>query len=213
MDKKVVFQAAALASVVAFVAVIFQLIAALSVPADVQIQPSYPVPLEDFVRATNEHTGNALGFFGADSLFVVSYLLVFVGLYCVTAERTRPFAVIGLGAGAFTALMDAIENAFFIIYALNARIHRTISAAANNPVLTSLYETINARLQALRYRTNQDEAKWQRAVAEHGQMVEMLSARDGAGLRQLLSQHMLHKRDVVVTQLRMQQEQSRVKRG
>jgi DNA-binding GntR family transcriptional regulator len=98
-------------------------------------------------------------------------------------------------------------------YTLNARIHRTISVAANNPVLTSLYETINARLQALRYRTNQDEAKWQRAVAEHGQMVELLSARDGAGLRQLLSQHMLHKRDVVVTQLRMQQEQSRVKRG
>ena len=98
-------------------------------------------------------------------------------------------------------------------YALNARIHRTISMAANNPVLTSLYETINARLQALRYRTNQDEVKWQRAVAEHGQMVELLSARDGAGLRQLLSQHMLHKRDVVVTQLRTQQEQSRVKRG
>ena len=98
-------------------------------------------------------------------------------------------------------------------YTLNARIHRTISMAANNPVLTSLYETINARLQALRYRTNQDEAKWQRAVAEHGQMVELLSAREGAGLRQLLSQHMLHKRDVVVTQLRMQQEQSRVKRG
>ncbi len=98
-------------------------------------------------------------------------------------------------------------------YALNARIHRTISKAANNPVLTSLYETINARLQALRYRTNQDETKWQRAMAEHGQMVELLAARDGPGLRQLLSQHLLQKRDVVVSQLRMQQEQSRVKRG
>lgn len=98
-------------------------------------------------------------------------------------------------------------------YSLNARIHRTISMAANNPVLTSLYETINARLQALRYRTNQDEAKWQRAVAEHGQMVELLAARDGAGLRVLLSQHLLHKRDVVVSQLRAQQEQPRVKRG
>ena len=98
-------------------------------------------------------------------------------------------------------------------YALNARIHRTISMAANNPVLTSLYETINARLQALRYRTNQDETKWQRAMAEHGQMVELLAARDGPALRQLLSQHLLQKRDVVVSQLRMQQEQSRVKRG
>jgi hypothetical protein len=141
MDKKVAFQAAALASVIAFVAVIFQLIAALSVPTDVQIQPSYPVPLEDFVRATNEHTGNALGFFGADSLFVVSYLLVFVGLYCVTAERARPFAVIGLGAGTFTALMDTVENAFFITYALNARINLPLES----PDLPLLYILTNLK--------------------------------------------------------------------
>lgn len=97
-------------------------------------------------------------------------------------------------------------------YALNARIHRAFNLAANNPVLTGLYETINARVQALRYRTNQDEGKWQRAVAEHGRMVELLVARDGDGLRNLLSQHLLHKRDVVIGQLRAQ-EQSRVRRG
>jgi DNA-binding GntR family transcriptional regulator len=97
-------------------------------------------------------------------------------------------------------------------YALNARIHRAFNLAANNPVLTGLYETINARVQALRYRTNQDEGKWQRAVAEHGRMVDLLVARDGDGLRNLLSQHLLHKRDVVIGQLRAQ-EQSRVRRG
>jgi DNA-binding GntR family transcriptional regulator len=97
-------------------------------------------------------------------------------------------------------------------YALNARIHRAFNLAANNPVLTGLYETINARVQALRYRTNQDEGKWQRAVAEHGRMVELLVARDGDGLRNLLSQHLLHKRDVVIGQLRAV-EQSRARRG
>jgi DNA-binding GntR family transcriptional regulator len=97
-------------------------------------------------------------------------------------------------------------------YALNARIHRAFNLAANNPVLTGLYETINARVQALRYRTNQDEGKWQRAVGEHSRMVELLAARDGAGLSNLLSQHLLHKRDVVIGQLRAA-EQSRSRRG
>lgn len=97
-------------------------------------------------------------------------------------------------------------------YTLNSRIHRAFNLAANNPVLTGMYDTINARVQALRYRTNQDEGKWQRAVAEHGRMVELLVARDADGLRNLLSQHLLHKRDVVIGQLRAV-EQPRVRRG
>lgn len=97
-------------------------------------------------------------------------------------------------------------------YTLNARIHRLISKAASNPVLTNLYETINARLQALRYRTNQDETKWQNAVQDHCRIVELLRARDGEGLRQLLSQHLQQKRDTVVAQMRMQ-EPARVRRG
>ena len=40
------------------------------------------------------------------------------------------------------------------------------------------------------------------AVAEHGQMVERLAARDGPGLRAVLTAHVHHKRDVVLEQLR-----------
>jgi DNA-binding GntR family transcriptional regulator len=46
---------------------------------------------------------------------------------------------------------------------------RAINAAARNPVLTQTYAHLNARVQALRFRTNQDSAKWQRAVLEHEQ--------------------------------------------
>ena len=121
MDKKQVLQAATIASVVAFIAVIAQAAAGFSLPQGVQVQPAFPVPLEQFVRASNEFPDTALGFFGADSLFVLSYVLAFVGLYVVTAERARPFALVGLGLGIFTALMDASENAFFITYALGAK--------------------------------------------------------------------------------------------
>ena len=87
-------------------------------------------------------------------------------------------------------------------YRINATIHRAINAAAKNPVLTRTYTQVNARLQALRFRSNQDEDKWARAVQEHEQMVQALSARDGATLRRVLTEHLQHKREVVIEQLR-----------
>ena len=87
-------------------------------------------------------------------------------------------------------------------YRLNAQIHAAINAAAKNPVLTRTYSQVNARLQALRFRSNQDERKWKRAVKEHSQMIDALAARDAAGLRQLLITHLHHKRDVVLEMMR-----------
>ena len=87
-------------------------------------------------------------------------------------------------------------------YRLNAQIHTLINAAARNPVLTQTWRNVNARLQALRFRSNFDEAKWQRAVNEHQRMVELLAAHDGAALRALLVQHLENKRDVVLELMR-----------
>jgi DNA-binding GntR family transcriptional regulator len=87
-------------------------------------------------------------------------------------------------------------------YRLNSQIHKAINSAAKNPVLLGTYTQVNARLQALRFRSNQDEAKWKRAVREHEQMIEALVKRDGAALRAILVQHLNNKRDVVMEQIR-----------
>ena len=88
-------------------------------------------------------------------------------------------------------------------YRINAQIHNLINAAAGNPVLTQTYLTVNARLQALRFRSNFDAAKWQRAVDEHDRMVEALAARDAAGMRDLLVRHLERKRDTVLELMRL----------
>jgi len=87
-------------------------------------------------------------------------------------------------------------------YRLNAQIHAAINAAAKNPVLTTTYNHVNARLQALRFRSNQDGEKWKRAVAEHEKMIDALQARDSAAIRHALLEHLNNKRDVVIDQLR-----------
>ena len=83
-------------------------------------------------------------------------------------------------------------------YRLNALIHQHITTAAGNRVLTQTWANINARLQALRFRSNFDGAKWQRAMDEHSRMIELLAARDADGLRRLMVTHLLHKRDAVL---------------
>lgn len=90
-------------------------------------------------------------------------------------------------------------------YRLNAAIHRAINNAARNPVLTATYQQVNARLQALRFRSNQDGEKWTRAMREHDRMIEALQQRDSAALRAELIAHLGHKRDVVIEQMRMAQ--------
>ena len=87
-------------------------------------------------------------------------------------------------------------------YRLNALIHAHINAAAGNRVLTQTWATVNARLQALRFRSNFDEGKWIRAMKEHDRMVELLAAHDADGLRALMSTHLIHKRDAVLELMR-----------
>ena len=87
-------------------------------------------------------------------------------------------------------------------YALNAQIHACINAAAKNPVLTRTYAQLNARLQALRFRSNQDGQKWQRAVDEHERMIDALARHDGAAMRTVLTEHLNNKRDAVLELIR-----------
>ncbi len=87
-------------------------------------------------------------------------------------------------------------------YRLNSAIHSAINMAAKNPVLTATYKQVNARLQALRFRSNQDGEKWKSAVKEHGLMIDALSSRDAVAMRAVLAGHLANKLDVVIEQFR-----------
>jgi len=87
-------------------------------------------------------------------------------------------------------------------YRLNAQVHTAINDAAKNPVLTKIYREINARVQSLRFRTNQNEMKWALAVKEHEQMLVALEAHDAPTLRAVLIGHLRRKRDAVLELMR-----------
>jgi DNA-binding GntR family transcriptional regulator len=98
-------------------------------------------------------------------------------------------------------------------YRLNSAIHAAINTAARNPVLSATYRQVNARLLALRFKSNQDEIKWRAAVQEHEDMITALSQRDPVALRALLLRHLFNKRDVVMAQLAVRQSKPPADKG
>jgi DNA-binding GntR family transcriptional regulator len=101
------------------------------------------------------------------------------------------------------ALQDEMEQAHARrdlpnYYRINRAIHDRVNAIAGNPILTHTFRTLNARLHALRFRSNLVQAKWDKAVKEHREMVEALAARDGERLRDLLVKHLRNKQRAVL---------------
>ena len=120
----------------------------------------------------------------------------------LAAERMSEEELAEVRAMHFEMLASFTRRDLSNYYRLNALIHAAINRAARNPVLTSTYQSINARVQSLRFRTNQNEAKWSRAMQEHEVMIQALQAHDGAAMRQVLVKHLLNKRDTIIDLLR-----------
>jgi DNA-binding GntR family transcriptional regulator len=116
----------------------------------------------------------------------------------MAAQRITAAALAELRALHFEMLAAHARRDLSGYYRLNAQIHARINQAANNPVLSTTYARINARVQSLRFRTNQDDTKWQRAVAEHEAMIDALTRRDGDALAHILTEHLRHKLDTVL---------------
>jgi DNA-binding GntR family transcriptional regulator len=131
----------------------------------------------------------------------------------LAAQRVTDAELAEIKALHFEMLAAYTRRDLSAYYPLNAAIHRAINAAARNPVLTSTYNQVNARLQALRFRSNQDGEKWSRAVQEHEAMIQALEARDPAALARVLTAHLNNKRDVVIEQLRSMEVQTMQQQG
>ncbi|MDB6052435.1 MAG: GntR family transcriptional regulator [Pseudomonas sp.] len=94
-------------------------------------------------------------------------------------------------------------------YQRNRAIHDLINQAARNSALRQAYQALNFRLQALRFRSNYQAPKWDRAVHDHEQMIEALEARDGKRLSSILRHHLLEKRDALMLMVRQDDEHVR----
>ena len=80
----------------------------------------------------------------------------------------------------------------------NQRIHNTLFTIAGNAQLTQLYQHLSARTHAVRYVARKTPGDWERAVAEHEQIMSALRQRDGGLLAKILKDHLTGKAEVVI---------------
>jgi DNA-binding GntR family transcriptional regulator len=83
----------------------------------------------------------------------------------------------------------------------NQAIHLAIVAASGNATLAATYRNLNAHVRRARYMANLSPERWNRAVAEHEEMLAALVARDGARLQRLLADHLGVKMTAVLAAL------------
>ncbi len=74
-------------------------------------------------------------------------------------------------------------------FEINQEIHQAIVDAAQNCVLARIYRAECARIRRYRYAGNLSAERWQRALAEHEQIVGFLRDGKGALLREALRAH------------------------
>ena len=74
---------------------------------------------------------------------------------------------------------------------INQSIHESIVDCAHNPVLSRVYRGESARIHRVRYAGNMQMERWARAVYEHEQLLDALTRREHAILREMLRAHHL----------------------
>ncbi len=78
-------------------------------------------------------------------------------------------------------------------FRLNQAIHRAILESAGNTSLQSVYDNLAGRISRARYVANMSPARWERAVAEHCEILAALEDRDGERLGRVLREHVMTK--------------------
>lgn len=106
-DTKFAARVGIVASAIAALILILQILVGIQIgPALANLQSYSPTLVADlFVNSS----GKLRGLMALDDAFVIAYLIAFAGLAAATWER-RVWAILGLGAGIVTALLDFSEN-------------------------------------------------------------------------------------------------------
>ena len=62
---------------------------------------------------------------------------------------------------------------------------------ASNAILAGVYDSLSGRIRRVRYLANANRTRWDKAMAEHAEILAALEARDGARLAELLKMHLM----------------------
>jgi len=86
-------------------------------------------------------------------------------------------------------------------FRVNEEIHQLIMTAADNASLERLIRALSAQVRRARYHANLSRERWAAAVAEHEEILDAFSKRNGQRLSRLLKSHLANKRIALLAAL------------
>ena len=111
----------------------------------------------------------------------------------MACERATDQEIAEIRALTYEMMASHARHELPTYYRINREIHERISLAAHNSLLKQLYEAQNARIQNLRFVSNENRQKWDLAMREHIEMAQALDARDADRLAAIMRQHLQRK--------------------
>jgi DNA-binding GntR family transcriptional regulator len=111
----------------------------------------------------------------------------------LACERASDLEIAEIRALTYEMMASHARHDLPTYYRTNREIHERISLAAHNSLLKQLYDAQNARIQNLRFVSNENRQKWDLAMREHIEMAEALDARDADRLAAIMRQHLQRK--------------------
>lgn len=119
----------------------------------------------------------------------------------LACERATDTEIAEIRALTYEMMASHARHDLPTYFRTNREIHERISLAAHNSLLKQLYDTQNARIQNLRFVSNENRQKWDLAMREHIEMAEALEARDADRLAGIMRQHLQRKCDAALKTL------------
>ncbi len=119
----------------------------------------------------------------------------------LACERATDLEIAEIRALTYEMMASHARRDLPSYFRLNREIHERISLASHNGLLKQLYDAQNARIQNLRFVSNENRQKWDLAMREHIEMAEALEARDADRLAGIMRQHLQRKCDAALRTL------------
>ena len=99
----------------------------------------------------------------------------------LAATRISDEQLAELGILHYTMLKHRANEELPGYFEANKAFHRRIVEVADNPVLLWVWDLLALRVDRARYASNRWPTRWQKAIDEHGGILERLTARDAEG--------------------------------
>ncbi|MGY6269308.1 GntR family transcriptional regulator [Achromobacter denitrificans] len=120
----------------------------------------------------------------------------------MACERATDLEIAEIRALTYEMMASHARRDLPTYFQTNREIHERISLASHNSLLKQLYDAQNARIQNLRFVSNENRQKWDLAMREHIEMAEALEARDADRLAGIMRQHLQRKCEAALKTLR-----------